>query len=135
MNLNDRDFQSEFIFQYSRSGGPGGQNVNKVSSKAELRFNIENSIALTPEEKHLIMEKLVGKINNSGELIIVSQSERSQIMNKEKTIKKFFKLIEKVLLPRKKRVSTKPTKASIEKRLDEKKVRGLLKSIRRDALL
>ena len=132
MDIRDRNFQDEFVFQASRSGGPGGQNVNKVSSKVELRFHIANSALLNDEEKTIIAEKLINKINNLGELILVSQTERSQLQNKEKVIEKFYYLINKVLTPRKKRLNTKPTKASVEKRLESKRVQARIKVNRKD---
>jgi ribosome-associated protein len=132
MDIRDRNFQDEFVFQASRSGGPGGQNVNKVSSKVELRFYIANSALLNEEEKTIIAEKLINKINNLGELILVSQTERSQLQNKEKVIEKFYLLINKVLTPRKKRLNTKPTKASVEKRLVSKRVQAKIKANRKD---
>lgn len=132
MSLNDRDFLSELQFSASRSGGPGGQNVNKVSSKVELRFNVMNSILLDDREKQIIQEKLGRRINNDGELILVCQTERSQLKNKEKVIDKFYVLISKALTPRKKRLKTKPTKASIEKRLESKRVQAKLKTNRKD---
>jgi ribosome-associated protein len=132
MDIRDRNFQDEFVFQASRSGGPGGQNVNKVSSKVELRFHIANSALLNDEEKTIIAEKLINKINNLGELILVSQTERSQLQNKEKVIEKFYYIINKVLTPRKKRLNTKPTKASIEKRLESKRVQARIKVNRKD---
>jgi ribosome-associated protein len=132
MNIRDRDFQNEFVFQASRSGGPGGQNVNKVSSKIELRFHIANSDFLSEEEKATIVAKLANKINISGELILVSQTERSQLRNKEKVIEKFYLLIIRALTPRKKRIDTKPTKASVEKRLESKRVQATIKANRKD---
>jgi ribosome-associated protein len=132
MDLQARDFKDEFIFQSSRSSGPGGQNVNKVSSKVELRFHIANSVLLSEEEKAVITEKLVNKINNFGYLILVCQTDRSQIKNKDKVIDKFFLLLEKVLTPRKKRHKTKPTKASVEKRLESKRAKAMIKDRRKD---
>lgn len=132
MNIRDRNIESEFVFQTSRSSGPGGQNVNKVSSKVELRFNIEASSLLTDEEKGIILTKLANKINKDGVLVIVAQTDRSQLKNKEKVIEKFYQLIEKVLTPRKKRYKTNPTKSSIEKRLVSKKVKSQIKSARKD---
>lgn len=132
MDIRDRDFQDEFAFQASRSGGPGGQNVNKVSTKVELRFHIANSALLTDDEKVIISDKLINKINNLGELILVSQKERSQLKNKENVIEKFYLLIEKALTPRKKRHQTKPTKASVQRRLASKKVQAKTKINRKD---
>lgn len=127
MDIRDRDFQDEFVFQASRSGGPGGQNVNKVSTKIELRFNVANSALLSDQEKTILSDKLINKINNLGELILVSQTERSQLKNKEKVIEKFYVLITRSLTPRKKRIETKPTKASVEKRLESKRVQSTIK--------
>ena len=119
--LQNRDFFNEFNFITSRSGGAGGQHVNKVSSKVELRFHIDNSSLLSPEEKEILKQKLANKINNEGFLQIVSQAERSQLLNKQLVITKFYQLLEKALTPVKRRKATKPTKASIQARLQEKK--------------
>jgi len=132
MTIRDRNFQDEFVFQASRSGGPGGQNVNKVSSKVELRFNIAESALLNDDEKAILAEKLANKLNKLGELVLVAQTDRSQLKNKGKVIDKFYLLIEKALTPQKKRHKTKPTKASIEKRLVSKRVQSEIKSTRKD---
>ena len=132
MDFRERNFQDEFVFQASRSSGPGGQNVNKVSSKVELRFNIASSALLTDDEKIIIGDKLFNKINKSGELVLIAQTDRSQLKNKEKVIEKFYLLLEKALTPQKKRFKTKPTKASVERRLESKRVQSKLKSDRRD---
>jgi ribosome-associated protein len=129
--LTGRDFTPEFTFTASRSSGPGGQNVNKVSTKVELRFNINNSSILTQEEKNLLLEKLAGRITKEGELVVVSQSERSQLKNKEAATTRFYALITKALTPRKKRKPTHPTAASDEKRLEEKKMRSEKKEQRK----
>ena len=131
MMLNDRDFISELHFTASRSSGPGGQNVNKVSTKVELRFHIDSSALLTDEEKILLLEKLAKKINSEGELILVSQTERSQMKNKEKVIEKFYTLLTRALTPRKKRKPTKPSLASKEERLEEKRKQAEKKERRR----
>ena len=129
--LQHRDFFNEFKFITSRSGGAGGQHVNKVSSKVELRFPVENSALLSAEEKELIKQKLANKINNEGYLQIVSQAERSQILNKQAVIKKFYGLLEKALTPVKRRKATKPTNTSIQERIQEKKRLSDKKSERR----
>jgi ribosome-associated protein len=131
MNIRDRNLQDEFVFQASRSGGAGGQHVNKVSTKVELRFHIANSALLSEEEKAIIFDRLINKINNLGELIIVSQTFRSQLKNKENVIEKFYRLIEKALTPRIKRIGTKPTRASVEKRLESKRVQAAIKAARK----
>ena len=132
MNLRDRDFSNEFIFQATRSSGPGGQNVNKVSSKVELRFNVKESQLLSEEEKIVLTEKLINKINKEDELILVAQTVRSLLKNKEAVIEKFYLLLEKALMPKKKRFKTKPTKGSIEKRLESKRVRANIKANRKE---
>jgi ribosome-associated protein len=129
--LRGRDFITEFKFSSSRSGGPGGQNVNKVSSKVELRFNVLESNLLSVEEKDIIKVKLANKINNEGELILVCQTERSQLANKEKVIDKFYTILLKALTPIKKRKPTKPSKTSKEKRLVGKKINAEKKSLRK----
>jgi len=130
MEIKDRNFQEEFVFQATRSSGPGGQ--NKVSSKVELRFNIEASACLTDDEKSVILAKLANKINKLGELVIVAQTDRSQLKNKEKAAEKFYLLIEKALTPRKKRLKTGPTRASVERRLESKRVQSGIKNARKD---
>jgi ribosome-associated protein len=129
--LSGRGFSREFLFSASRSSGPGGQNVNKVSTKVELRFDIPHSILLTEEEKEILLTQLQKKINSEGILIIVSQSERSQLKNKEKTIEKFYTLLQKSLAPKKKRKPTKPNAVAKEKRLEEKKMNSEKKTRRK----
>jgi ribosome-associated protein len=129
--LSGRDFSKEFIFSASRSRGPGGQNVNKVSTKVELRFDVPNSNILTEEEKEILLIHLQKNINTKGFLIIISQSERSQLKNKEKTIDKFYALLNKSLTKRIKRKPTKPNTAAKEKRLEEKKLNAEKKERRK----
>ena len=120
--LKSRKFESEFTLTASRSSGPGGQHVNKVSTRMELRFHVGDSDLLSPEEKELVREKLATRINQEGELVLVSQSERTQLKNKEKVIEKFYSLLAKALTLRKKRKPTKPSAASKEKRLEQKRL-------------
>lgn len=128
--LNIPDLSSEYTFQSSRSSGPGGQNVNKVNSKVELRFNIPNSSLLTDDQKQILLAKLSTKINGEGFLIVVSQRDRSQLVNKEDAIRKAYELIEKALRPVKKRKVTKPSRSAIEKRLTEKRIKSNIKQYR-----
>ncbi len=114
----------EMAFSTSRSSGPGGQNVNKVNTKVELRFNIEESSLLSDDDKKHLYKELSNKINSRGELILVSEKFRSQLKNKQQVIEKFFSLIIKALTPSKKRIPIKPTMASKEKRLESKKIQS-----------
>jgi ribosome-associated protein len=130
-NLYLRDFDKEFKITFSRSSGPGGQNVNKVNTRVELRFNVLTSECLTYKEKEIVLKKNINKINSDGELILSSQLERSQLRNKEHVIEKFYILLAKSLTPRKKRKLTSPTRASREKRLENKRLKSEKKQIRR----
>lgn len=120
--LLKQDFSPEFQFQASRSGGAGGQNVNKVSTKVELRFSVLNSNILDDAQKALIQKKCKNQINLEGELIIVSQEERTQLRNKNTTIKKFKELLIKALTVPKKRIKVTPTAGMIAERLKNKKM-------------
>ena len=124
LSANGRNFTPELIFSFSRSSGPGGQNVNKVSTKVELRFNVTGSTLLSLDEKLLLKEKLGSRINAEGELILVSQSERTQLKNKETVTEKFYALLSGALKPRKKRKTTKPKPEAREKRLQDKRIRS-----------
>lgn len=117
----NRDFTGEFEFKTSRSGGPGGQNVNKVSSKVELRFHVQNSGLLTDEEKQLLQEKLSNYITSEGYLQLICQTERSQLSNKQDCIRKFYDLLTKAFTRQKIRKATKPSKAAQQERLSGKK--------------
>jgi ribosome-associated protein len=130
--IRERNFENEFLISASKSSGPGGQNVNKVSTKIELRFNVSASSLLTEDEKEIIGQKLMARINNVGELLIVSQSERSQLQNKEQAIEKFYELVEKALLPVRKRKPTKPSYASKMLRLEHKKLLSRKKANRKN---
>jgi ribosome-associated protein len=132
-DLYKRGFEKEFELSYSRSSGPGGQNVNKVNTRVELRFDIGKSDCLEISEKELIKKKLFKKINNVGELLIVSQSERSQLRNRENAKEKFYLLLSRALTPPKKRRPTKPTNASREKRLESKRLTSERKQTRRNS--
>lgn len=129
--LQGRDFSPEFTFTASRSSGPGGQNVNKVSTRVELRFDVMGSTLLSAEEKEIILLKLAKKINSEGELILVAQTDRSQLKNKENVIEKFYALLTKALTPIKKRKPTRPTRAAKEKRLEEKQIQSEKKERRK----
>ena len=122
---------AEIQVSASRSGGPGGQNVNKVNTKIELRFRVDASQELTTSEKQLIQLKLKNKINAENELLVTSSSERSQWKNREKAEKKFFDLLEKALTVQKRRKKTQPTASSKLKRIENKKMAGQKKALRK----
>ncbi|WP_222621665.1 alternative ribosome rescue aminoacyl-tRNA hydrolase ArfB [Pontibacter cellulosilyticus] len=121
MQLQERDFEKELQFQASRSGGAGGQNVNKVATKVELKFDVQNSELLSDEEKELVLSKLASRINNEGYLQVVCQTERSQLRNKELCVERFYELLRQALTKQKKRKATKPSRSSVKRRLEGKK--------------
>lgn len=114
-----------------RSSGAGGQNVNKVSTKVVLTFNLFESQAFSEAEKVLLLEKLSAKCNENGELIIQSSETRSQLKNKEMAFKKLFSLLEKSLFQPKKRIATKIPFGVVHKRLLSKKTKSLIKQYRK----
>lgn len=123
----------EVSFKTSRSGGKGGQNVNKVSSKVELNLDIQKSNLFSSEQKELLIEKLSARINSEGILQVITEEERSQYMNKERSIEKLILLITRALHKPKLRKATKPKKSSIEKRLNDK-MQNAMKKINRRGL-
>lgn len=130
LNFYIPDLSSEFQFVTSRSSGPGGQNVNKVNSRVELRFNVQNSSLLSDQQKETILLKLSGKISSEGFLSVVSQRDRSQLANKEDAITKFYSFISRALRPVKPRKITRPTRGSVEKRLTGKRIKAVIKQNR-----
>lgn len=112
-----------------RSSGKGGQNVNKVSSKIELIFNVKNSILLTEEQKQIILKKNI--TDKNGYIRITSQTSRSQYLNKEDALEKLVRLIKNSVKKPRKRLKTKPTKISKEDRLKQKKIISEKKKLRK----
>lgn len=122
----------EIVVKTSRSGGKGGQNVNKVSTKVEVVFNIPQSILFSDQEKLLLQEKLSNKLDTEGFIHVVAQKERSQLLNKQLAIDKLFNILAQSLVVKKARKPTKIPKAIIEKRLLNKAMTAEKKRNRKD---
>ena len=116
-----KDIEPELTFTAARSGGPGGQNVNKVNTKITLSFDVNNSGVLSEEEKEKISQGLASRITKEGVLMITASDKRSQLQNKAAALQKLDKLLGKVFSTRKKRKATKPPKSAHINRLDAKK--------------
>jgi ribosome-associated protein len=129
--MNKEQIVKELNFKAIRSSGAGGQHVNKVSSKIELTFDLENSNSLTDDEKFLLKTKLSSKLTTENILILTVEETRSQHKNKELAIKKFVSLIETNLKKPKKRTPTKPSKSVIRKRLETKEKTSVKKALRK----
>jgi len=120
----------ELRFRFSRSGGPGGQNVNKLETRVELLFDVMNSPGLSDAQKRRIVTSLKNKIDSDGILRIVSNESRSQFTNREAAVERFIGILTKALEKKKKRVKTRVPKGAKERRLEGKKKRGKVKKLR-----
>jgi len=122
----------ELRFRFARSGGPGGQNVNKTATQAELLFDVAHSPSLTGAQRAVLLRKLAGRIDGDGVLRVVSHATRSQLENRADATARFAALVAAALKPAKKRRPTAPTAASRERRIQAKKERGQTKARRRE---
>ncbi len=129
--MNRDVIHTELQFKAVRSSGAGGQHVNKVSSKVELSFDLVNSNGLSEEEKELLQKNLSTKLTKEGVLQINSSESRSQHRNKELVIQRFFEVISSGLIRPKQRKATKPSKASVQKRLQNKQNQSNKKRLRK----
>ena len=129
--MDSTEILRELKFKAIRSSGAGGQHVNKVSSKIELTFDLENSTSLSDEEKELLKTKLSSKLTKEKILILFCDESRSQHRNKEIVIKRFLELLTKNLVIQKERKATKPSKASIRKRIESKQRISVKKALRK----
>ncbi len=126
INIPENEIQLKFI----HSSGPGGQNVNKVATAVQLRFDITNSSSLSNEIKQQLLIIAKNKINENGILILESKEHRTQYQNRKSVLNKLYSLIEEASIIQKERLKTKPTQSSVKRRLDQKRRRGLVKKSR-----
>ena len=125
------DIYGELIFSASRSGGPGGQNVNKVNTKITVRWDVIHSQIINAEQRELLLHKLASRITDDGVLMITSQEMRSQLQNKEEAVNKLEAWLENAFKQKKIRKPSKPSKAVKKKRVEKKRKHAEKKGWRR----
>jgi ribosome-associated protein len=121
---------SEIQFQFSRSGGPGGQNVNRRETRVELLFDVRNSASLSEEQREFLLMRLASRVDRDGILHVVACSERSQLLNRQKALERFLQVLRRALQIRRPRVASKPSRKSRFERLEEKRRRSEIKQHR-----
>lgn len=124
------NFEHELEEKFVTAGGPGGQNVNKVATAVQIRWNVKTSHAFDDEQKWMIRRALANRINEDGELVLFIQTHRSQARNRDEARERLVEMIEKALVKPKKRVATKPSKAQKQRRLEGKAKRSEVKANR-----
>ena len=129
--LQSKDILSELTFVYSRSSGPGGQNVNKVNSRVTLKWDVAHSSIVNDDLKALLLHKLASRLTKEGVLMIMAQDHRSQLQNKEVSRQRLDGILTHILTPKKARKATKPSKAAKRKRIQTKKLHSEKKTWRR----
>lgn len=125
----------EIEFRASRAGGPGGQHVNTTSTRIEARWNVEASAALSDRQRKRLLQKLASRIDGNGVLRVVAGERRSQLQNREAAVGRMNALVRRALRVPKPRKKTKPTRASIQRRIEQKRRRGARKQDRRKPTL
>jgi ribosome-associated protein len=129
--MNRARLEQELDFETQLSGGAGGQHVNRTESAVVLRWSLMKSSALSENDKTWLFEKLKTRLTLAHEIVMKCESERSQFQNKRQVIERFFKLLEQALIRPKKRLATKPTRGSKERRLEGKRIKSLTKKNRK----